>query len=97
MTFGTTRFSRLRSCFLFFSGDIKDLYNIKLKAGHAAAFATDCDLPLSHEMVRSIGMQVNFYGFYYTMQTDQLLMNFLLVTKYIWVHSLDHIHGLPGL
>lgn len=53
--------SRLSSYVLYFSGNIKDLYNIKLKAGHAAAFATDCDLPLSHEMVRSIGMQVNSY------------------------------------
>ncbi|MED6256182.1 hypothetical protein ATANTOWER_021485 [Ataeniobius toweri] len=44
-------------------GDIKDLYDIKLKAGHVAAFASDCDLPSTHEMVRSIGMQVDFYGF----------------------------------
>ncbi|XP_013875564.1 glycosyltransferase 8 domain-containing protein 2 [Austrofundulus limnaeus] len=43
--------------------DIKDLYNIKLKSGHAAAFATDCDLPPSHEMVRSIGMQTTYMGF----------------------------------
>lgn len=49
--------------FVFFSGDIKDLYDIKLKAGHAAAFASDCDLSSTHEMVRSIGMQVDFYGF----------------------------------
>ncbi|XP_014866169.1 PREDICTED: glycosyltransferase 8 domain-containing protein 2 isoform X1 [Poecilia mexicana] len=44
-------------------GDIKDLYNIKLKAGHAAAFASDCDLPSTHEMVRSIGMQTTYMGF----------------------------------
>ncbi|XP_037552177.1 glycosyltransferase 8 domain-containing protein 2 [Nematolebias whitei] len=44
-------------------GDIKNLYNIKLKAGHAAAFATDCDLPATHEMVRSIGMQTTYMGF----------------------------------
>ncbi|XP_068442422.1 glycosyltransferase 8 domain-containing protein 2 isoform X1 [Clinocottus analis] len=38
-------------------GDILDLFNMKLKPGHAAAFSTDCDLPSTHEMVRSIGMQ----------------------------------------
>ncbi|KAG9329622.1 hypothetical protein JZ751_003457 [Albula glossodonta] len=37
-------------------GDIQDLYNTKLDPGHAAAFATDCDLP--SEVVRSMGMQV---------------------------------------
>lgn len=40
-------------------GDIRDLFNTKLKRGHAAAFASDCDLPSTHEMVRSIGMQVS--------------------------------------
>ncbi|XP_039996738.1 glycosyltransferase 8 domain-containing protein 2 [Xiphias gladius] len=44
-------------------GDIKDLFTIKLKPGHAAAFATDCDLPSTHEMVRSIGMQTTYMGF----------------------------------
>ncbi|XP_070710110.1 glycosyltransferase 8 domain-containing protein 2 [Pempheris klunzingeri] len=44
-------------------GDIKDLFDIKLKPGHAAAFATDCDLPSTHEMVRSIGMQTTYMGF----------------------------------
>uniref|UniRef100_A0A8D2ZID6 Glycosyltransferase 8 domain-containing protein 2 n=1 Tax=Scophthalmus maximus TaxID=52904 RepID=A0A8D2ZID6_SCOMX len=44
-------------------GDIKDLFNIHLKPGHAAAFATDCDLPSTHEMVRSIGMQTTYMGF----------------------------------
>ncbi|XP_054595542.2 glycosyltransferase 8 domain-containing protein 2 [Nothobranchius furzeri] len=44
-------------------GDIRDLYDVKLKAGHAAAFATDCDLPSTHEMVRSIGMQTTYMGF----------------------------------
>lgn len=43
---------------MMFIGDIKDLFDIKLKPGHAAAFASDCDLPDSHEMVRNIGMQV---------------------------------------
>lgn len=49
------------SCLL---GDVQDLFNIKLQPGHAAAFATDCDLPATHEMVRSIGMQVDFYILY---------------------------------
>ncbi|KTF83778.1 hypothetical protein cypCar_00040720 [Cyprinus carpio] len=44
-------------------GDIQELYNIKLKAGHAAAFASDCDLPPTHEMVRSVGMQTTYMGF----------------------------------
>lgn len=44
-------------------GNIADLFNIQLKAGHAAAFATDCDLPATHEMVRSIGMQTTYMGF----------------------------------
>ncbi|XP_039906284.1 glycosyltransferase 8 domain-containing protein 2 isoform X1 [Simochromis diagramma] len=44
-------------------GDIRDLFNIKLKPGHAAAFATDCDLPSTHETVRSIGMQTTYMGF----------------------------------
>lgn len=42
------------------TGDIEDLFNIKMMAGHAAAFSTDCDLPSTHEMVRSVGMQVEF-------------------------------------
>uniref|UniRef100_A0A671RUG7 Glycosyltransferase 8 domain containing 2 n=1 Tax=Sinocyclocheilus anshuiensis TaxID=1608454 RepID=A0A671RUG7_9TELE len=44
-------------------GDMQELYNIKLKAGHAAAFASDCDLPPTHEMVRSVGMQTTYMGF----------------------------------
>ncbi|XP_029969414.1 glycosyltransferase 8 domain-containing protein 2 [Salarias fasciatus] len=44
-------------------GEIKDLFNVRLKPGHAAAFATDCDLPITHEMVRSIGMQTTYMGF----------------------------------
>ncbi|XP_073802730.1 glycosyltransferase 8 domain-containing protein 2 isoform X4 [Danio rerio] len=44
-------------------GDIQELYNIKLKEGHAAAFASDCDLPDTHEMVRSVGMQTTYMGF----------------------------------
>lgn len=45
-------------CYIWLAGDIQELYDIKLKAGHAAAFASDCDLPATHEMVRSVGMQV---------------------------------------
>ncbi|XP_072530041.1 glycosyltransferase 8 domain-containing protein 2 [Salminus brasiliensis] len=44
-------------------GDIQELYNIKLEPGHAAAFASDCDLPSTHEMVRSVGMQTTYMGF----------------------------------
>ncbi|XP_061570867.1 glycosyltransferase 8 domain-containing protein 2 [Cololabis saira] len=44
-------------------GDIKDLFHVQLKSGHAAAFASDCDLPPTHEMVRSIGMQTTYMGF----------------------------------
>lgn len=44
-------------------GDIEDLFNTPLKPGHAAAFSTDCDLPSTHEMVRSIGMQTTYMGF----------------------------------
>ncbi|KAM9328470.1 glycosyltransferase 8 domain-containing protein 2 [Pholidichthys leucotaenia] len=44
-------------------GDIVDLFNIKLKPGHAAAFSADCDLPPSHESVGSIGMQTTYMGF----------------------------------
>ncbi|KAG7320456.1 hypothetical protein KOW79_016309 [Hemibagrus wyckioides] len=44
-------------------GDIKELYSIKLQSGHAAAFASDCDLPATHEMVRSVGMQTSYMGF----------------------------------
>ncbi|XP_056605214.1 glycosyltransferase 8 domain-containing protein 2 isoform X3 [Triplophysa dalaica] len=42
-------------------GDIQELFHIKIKAGHAAAFASDCDLPQTHEMVRSVGMQVRIF------------------------------------
>ncbi|TNM91707.1 hypothetical protein fugu_020087 [Takifugu bimaculatus] len=44
-------------------GDIEDLFNVKMMAGHAAAFSTDCDLPSTHEMVRSVGMQTTYMGF----------------------------------
>ncbi|KAJ8386956.1 hypothetical protein AAFF_G00161330 [Aldrovandia affinis] len=42
-------------------GDIQDLYNTKLKPGHPAAFASDCDLP--SEVVRTMGMQTTYMGF----------------------------------
>ncbi|XP_077450535.1 glycosyltransferase 8 domain-containing protein 2 [Stigmatopora argus] len=44
-------------------GDIQDLFDIQLKPQHAVAFATDCDLPPTHDMVRSIGMQTTYMGF----------------------------------
>ncbi|XP_072310342.1 glycosyltransferase 8 domain-containing protein 2 [Eucyclogobius newberryi] len=44
-------------------GDIRELFHVQLKPGHAAAFASDCDLPQSHESVRSIGMQTTYMGF----------------------------------
>ncbi|XP_041331239.1 glycosyltransferase 8 domain-containing protein 2 isoform X3 [Pyrgilauda ruficollis] len=44
-------------------GDIQELYNTKLAPGHAAAFSDDCDLPSTHEMVRSVGMQNTYMGF----------------------------------
>ncbi|KAH1187588.1 hypothetical protein KIL84_020337 [Mauremys mutica] len=44
-------------------GDIQELYNTKLAPGHAAAFSDDCDLPSTHEMVRSVGMQNTYMGY----------------------------------
>uniref|UniRef100_A0A3P9JWA2 Glycosyltransferase 8 domain containing 2 n=1 Tax=Oryzias latipes TaxID=8090 RepID=A0A3P9JWA2_ORYLA len=44
-------------------GDIRHLFGIYLRRGHAAAFATDCDLPGAHEMVQSVGMQTTYMGF----------------------------------
>ncbi|NWT40739.1 GL8D2 protein, partial [Chroicocephalus maculipennis] len=44
-------------------GDIQELYDTKLAPGHAAAFSDDCDLPSTHEMVRSVGMQNTYMGF----------------------------------
>ncbi|KAI5617959.1 glycosyltransferase 8 domain-containing protein 2 [Silurus asotus] len=44
-------------------GDIQELYRTKLQPGHAAAFASDCDLPDTHEMVRSVGLQTSYMGF----------------------------------
>ncbi|XP_043824382.1 glycosyltransferase 8 domain-containing protein 2 [Dromiciops gliroides] len=44
-------------------GDIQELYDTKLMLGHAAAFSDDCDLPSTHEMVRSAGMQNTYMGF----------------------------------
>uniref|UniRef100_A0A8C8JTJ3 Uncharacterized protein n=1 Tax=Oncorhynchus tshawytscha TaxID=74940 RepID=A0A8C8JTJ3_ONCTS len=45
------------------TSDIKDLYHTKLEKGHAVAFATDCDLPSTHELVRSRGMQGSVFFF----------------------------------
>ncbi|XP_036375625.1 glycosyltransferase 8 domain-containing protein 2 [Megalops cyprinoides] len=42
-------------------GDIQELYKTRLEPGHAAAFASDCDLP--SEVVRSMGMQTTYMGF----------------------------------
>lgn len=59
-------------------GDIEDLFNTPLKPGHAAAFSTDCDLPSTHEMVRSIGMQVHFLsslGFFLFNKSSQTPWN----------------------
>ncbi|XP_028307596.1 glycosyltransferase 8 domain-containing protein 2 isoform X2 [Gouania willdenowi] len=36
-------------------GEIRDLFNVRLKLGHAAAFASDCDLPASHELTTYMG------------------------------------------
>ncbi|XP_066176052.1 glycosyltransferase 8 domain-containing protein 2 isoform X1 [Sylvia atricapilla] len=44
-------------------GDIQELYDTKLAPGHAAAFSDDCDLPSTHEMIRSVGMQNTYMGF----------------------------------
>lgn len=44
-------------------GDIQELYDTKLARGHAAAFSDDCDLPSTHEMVRSVGMQNTYMGY----------------------------------
>uniref|UniRef100_A0A8C4SNW9 Glycosyltransferase 8 domain-containing protein 1 n=1 Tax=Erpetoichthys calabaricus TaxID=27687 RepID=A0A8C4SNW9_ERPCA len=44
-------------------GDIQELYNTKLKAGHAAAFSDDCDSASSKGMVRGAGNQFNYIGF----------------------------------
>ncbi|XP_034018911.1 glycosyltransferase 8 domain-containing protein 2 isoform X2 [Thalassophryne amazonica] len=44
-------------------GDISNLFHVRLKPGHAAAFSTDCDLSTTHEIVRSVGMQTTYMGF----------------------------------
>ncbi|XP_030070779.1 glycosyltransferase 8 domain-containing protein 2 [Microcaecilia unicolor] len=44
-------------------GDIQELYETKIAPGHVAAFSDDCDLPSTHEMVRSVGMQNTYMGF----------------------------------
>uniref|UniRef100_H2ZS75 Glycosyltransferase 8 domain containing 2 n=1 Tax=Latimeria chalumnae TaxID=7897 RepID=H2ZS75_LATCH len=43
--------------------DIQELFSTNIAPGHAAAFSDDCDLPSTHEMVRSVGMQNTYMGF----------------------------------
>ncbi|MBN3275589.1 GL8D1 protein, partial [Polyodon spathula] len=44
-------------------GDIQELYNTKLKAGHAVAFSDDCDSASLKGLVRGAGNQYNYIGF----------------------------------
>ncbi|XP_029457368.1 glycosyltransferase 8 domain-containing protein 2 isoform X2 [Rhinatrema bivittatum] len=44
-------------------GDIQELYETRISPGHVAAFSDDCDLPSTHEIVRSVGMQNTYMGF----------------------------------
>lgn len=44
---------------LFIEGDIQELFDTKLKSGHAAAFSDDCDSASSKGIVRGAGNQVN--------------------------------------
>ncbi|XP_006630699.2 glycosyltransferase 8 domain-containing protein 1 isoform X1 [Lepisosteus oculatus] len=44
-------------------GDIEELYNTPLKAGHAAAFSDDCDSTAAKGIVRGAGSQKNYIGF----------------------------------
>lgn len=89
--------------FFCFPGDIRRLFGIYLKKGHAAAFATDCDLPAAREMIQSIGMQVDVFSFFKLI----LRKNFIYLFKHRFAsvgslksfvaHTLDNVHGLPGL
>lgn len=40
------------------SGDIQELYETNLKAGHAAAFSDDCDSVSAKGIIRGAGNQV---------------------------------------
>ncbi|MBN3308699.1 GL8D1 protein, partial [Amia calva] len=44
-------------------GDIQELFDAQLKAGHAAAFSDDCDSASSKAIVRGAGNQNNYIGF----------------------------------
>ncbi|XP_072328783.1 glycosyltransferase 8 domain-containing protein 1 isoform X3 [Scyliorhinus torazame] len=44
-------------------GDIRELYDTELKAGHAAAFSEDCDSVSSKVLVRGAGRQNTYLGF----------------------------------
>ncbi|XP_058855719.1 glycosyltransferase 8 domain-containing protein 1-like isoform X2 [Acipenser ruthenus] len=44
-------------------GDIQELYNTKLKTGHAVAFSDDCDSASLKGLVRGAGNQYNYIGF----------------------------------
>lgn len=45
---------------LLIEGDIQELFDTNLKAGHAAAFSDDCDSASSKGIVRGAGNQVDF-------------------------------------
>ncbi|XP_028853606.1 glycosyltransferase 8 domain-containing protein 1 isoform X2 [Denticeps clupeoides] len=44
-------------------GDIQELFDTNIKAGHAAAFSDDCDSASSKGIVRGAGNQNNYIGF----------------------------------
>ncbi|XP_061583672.1 glycosyltransferase 8 domain-containing protein 1 [Cololabis saira] len=44
-------------------GDIQELYNTNLKAGHAAAFSDDCDSASAKGIIRGAGNQNKYIGF----------------------------------
>ncbi|XP_046882223.1 glycosyltransferase 8 domain-containing protein 1 [Hypomesus transpacificus] len=44
-------------------GDIKELFDMNLKSGHAAAFSDDCDSASSKGIIRGAGNQINYLGF----------------------------------
>ncbi|KAL4655957.1 glycosyltransferase 8 domain-containing protein 1 [Arapaima gigas] len=44
-------------------GDIQELYDTNVRAGHAAAFSDDCDSASSKGIVRGAGNQINYIGF----------------------------------
>ncbi|KPP74130.1 glycosyltransferase 8 domain-containing protein 1-like [Scleropages formosus] len=44
-------------------GDIQELFDTNVRAGHAAAFSDDCDSASSKGIVRGAGNQINYIGF----------------------------------